>query len=59
VGDRSGKRGRMALRKALVLIVLGVSAILLMGCQARLHQCDPANVPGSNCYLVPGPPYRN
>jgi hypothetical protein len=56
VGD---KRGRLALGKTLVLIALGVSASLLMGCSARLHQCDPANVPGSNCYTTPGPPYRN
>jgi hypothetical protein len=34
----------MALRKALVLFALGVSASLLMGCSARLQQCDPANI---------------
>ena len=50
----------MALRKVLVLIALGVSAsLLMMGCSARMQQCDPANVPGSNCYTTPRPPYRN
>ena len=50
----------MALRKVLVFIALGVSAsLLMMGCSARMQQCDPANVPGSNCYTTPGPPYRN
>jgi hypothetical protein len=49
----------MALRKALVLLALGVSVSLLMGCTERLRQCDPANAPESNCYATPGPPYRN
>jgi hypothetical protein len=59
MGGLNGKRGQMVLRKALVLIALGVNASLLMDCSARLQQCDPANVPGSNCYTTPGPPYRN
>jgi hypothetical protein len=50
----------MVLREELlVLIALGISVGLLVGCTARLQQCDAANVPGSNCYTVPGPPYRN
>jgi hypothetical protein len=47
----------MALWK--VLVALSVSSSRLMGCPARLQQCDPANVPGANCYTKPGPPYRN
>jgi len=60
VGDLTVSENQMALRKELlVLLALGVSVSLLMGCTTRVRQCDPANVPGSNCYTVPGPPYRN
>jgi hypothetical protein len=48
----------MSFRKV-ALIALGGSVSLLMGCTTPVRQCDPANVPGSNCYLAPGPPYRN
>ena len=50
--------GQMALRKV-TLIALGVSVSLLMGCPARMRQWDSANKLESNCYLTPGPPYRN
>jgi hypothetical protein len=45
----------MAFRKV-ALIALGISVSLLMGCTTPVRQCDPANVPGSNCISLQGRP---